>query len=48
MAVASTTINQAFKPIEVMTLVMLVYLSIGLLLSLALNTLNDRLRRGMA
>ncbi|MCD8503711.1 MAG: ABC transporter permease subunit [Burkholderiaceae bacterium] len=48
MAVASTTINQAFKPIEVMTVVMLVYLSIGLLLSLALNTLNDRLRRGMA
>jgi len=46
MAVASTTINQAFKPIEVMTVVMLLYLSIGLLLSVALNTLNTRLRQG--
>lgn len=46
MAVASTTINQAFKPVEVMTVVMLLYLSIGLLLSLVLNTLNARLRQG--
>lgn len=46
MAVASTTINQAFRPIEVMTAVMLLYLSIGLTLSLILNMLNQRLRRG--
>lgn len=46
MAVASTTINQAFKPIEVMTVVMLLYLSIGLVLSLALNVLNNRMRVG--
>ena len=48
MAVASTTINQAFKPIEVMTVVMLLYLSIGLLLSVALNALNSHLRKGVA
>lgn len=47
MGVASTTINQAFKPIEVMTVVMLLYLSIGLLLSVSLNMLNQRLRRGL-
>lgn len=47
MAVASTTINQAFKPIEVMTTVMLLYLSIGLLLSVSLNILNQRIRRGL-
>lgn len=46
MSVASTTINQAFKPIEVMTVVMLLYLVIGLLLSTGLNLLNQRLRRG--
>ena len=46
MAVASTTINQAFKPIEVMTVVMLLYLSIGLVLSLGLNVLNNRIRVG--
>lgn len=45
MSVASTTINQAFKPIEVMTVVMLLYLVIGLLLSTGLNLLNQRLRR---
>lgn len=48
MAVASTTINQAFRPIEVMTTVMLLYLSIGLLLSLVLNAVNTRVRRGLA
>ena len=47
MAVASTTINQAFKPVEVMTVVMILYLSIGLLLSLGLNLLNKRIRAGM-
>lgn len=47
MAIASTTINQAFRPIEVMTAVMLLYLSIGLVLSLVLNYLNQRLRRGL-
>ncbi len=47
MAVASTTINQAFKPVEVMTVVMILYLSIGLLLSLGLNLLNNRIRAGM-
>jgi ABC-type amino acid transport system permease subunit len=44
--VASTTINQAFKPIEVMVVVMLLYLFIGLLLSTGLNLLNHRLRKG--
>jgi general L-amino acid transport system permease protein len=48
MAVASTTINQAFRPIEVMTAVMLLYLSIGLVLSWSLNALNARLRKGLA
>ena len=47
MAVASTTINQAFKPIEVMTVVMLLYLSIGLMLSMGLNILNNRMRMGL-
>lgn len=47
MAVASTTINQAFKPVEVMTVVMILYLAIGLLLSLVLNVLNNRLRAEM-
>lgn len=47
MAVASTTINQAFKPIEVMTTVMLLYLGIGLMLSVCLNMLNERIRRGL-
>jgi ABC-type amino acid transport system permease subunit len=47
MAVASTTINQAFKPIEVMTLVMVLYLTIGLVFSVGLNQLNERLRRGV-
>jgi len=46
MSVASTTINQAFKPIEVMVVVMLLYLFIGLLLSTGLNLLNHRLRKG--
>jgi general L-amino acid transport system permease protein len=48
MAVASTTINQAFKPIEVMTVIILMYLGIGLLLSTSLNMLNKRLRKGLA
>jgi ABC-type amino acid transport system permease subunit len=48
MAVASTTINQAFKPIEVMTTVMLLYLGIGLLLSVSLNFVNQRIRRGLS
>lgn len=48
MAVANTTINQAFKPFEVMTVTMLLYLGIGLLLSTALNLINQRLRRGLA
>jgi len=47
MAVASTTINQAFKPVEVMLLIMLVYLGIGVLLASALNALNQRARRGL-
>lgn len=48
MAVASTTINQAFKPIEVMTVIMLLYLAVGLFLSVTLNGLNRRLRQGIA
>ncbi len=44
LAVAGTTINQSFRPIEVMTVVMAVYLAIGLLLSGALNLLNSRLQ----
>ena len=44
MAVASTTINQAFKPVEVMLVIMLVYLLIGLLLSSGLNALSSRQR----
>ena len=47
MAVASTTINQAFKPVEVMTLIMVVYLAIGRVLAWGLNALNTRARRGM-
>lgn len=47
MGVASTTINQAFKPIEVMTVVMMLYLGIGLLLSFLLNRLNQHIRRGV-
>jgi len=45
MAVASTTINQAFKPVEVMTVIAVLYLGIGLLLATGLNILNARLRR---
>jgi len=45
MAVAGTTINQAFKPVEVMIVVAALYLSIGLLLATGLNLLNTRLRR---
>jgi general L-amino acid transport system permease protein len=48
MSVASTTINQAFKPIEVMVVVMVLYLLVGLLLSTSLNLLNQRLRKGWA
>jgi general L-amino acid transport system permease protein len=48
MAVASTTINQAFKPIEVMTVVAVLYLGIGLMLATGLNILNARLRRSLA
>lgn len=48
MAVASTTINQAFKPVEVMLVIMLVYLAVGLTLATGLNLLNTHLRRGIA
>jgi general L-amino acid transport system permease protein len=48
MAVASTTINQAFKPVEVMLVIMLVYLAVGLLLATALNALNTHARRGLS
>jgi general L-amino acid transport system permease protein len=44
LAVAGTTINQSFRPVEVMTVVMTVYLAIGLLLSGAMNLLNARLQ----
>ncbi|MFZ4478801.1 MAG: ABC transporter permease subunit [Rhodoferax sp.] len=47
MAVASTTINQAFKPVEVMLLIMLTYLGIGVLLASAFNALTIRLRKGL-
>jgi general L-amino acid transport system permease protein len=44
LAVAGTTINQSFRPVEVMTVVMTIYLAIGLLLSGAMNLLNARLQ----
>ena len=47
MAVASTTINQAFKPVEVMVLVMLTYLVIGVVLATLFNLLTLRLRKGL-
>lgn len=47
MAVASTTVNQAFKPVEVMLLIMLTYLTIGVLLASAFNRLTVRIRRGL-
>jgi general L-amino acid transport system permease protein len=47
MAVASTTINQAFKPIEVMVVIMLIYLVIGLVLSTLFNVLAIRVRKGL-
>ena len=46
MAVASTTINQAFKPVEVMAVIMLTYLVIGILLSTLFNVLAIRVRKG--
>jgi general L-amino acid transport system permease protein len=48
MAVASTTINQAFKPVEVMAVVAALYLGIGLILATGLNMLNARLRRSVS
>ncbi len=45
MSVASTTINQSFKPVEVMLVIMLVYLGIGLLLASALNLVSARAHR---
>ena len=47
MAVASTTINQAFKPVEVMVIIMLVYLAIGLILSSGFNAMSRRFRRSL-
>ena len=47
MAVASTTVNQAFKPVEVMLLIMLTYLTLGVLLASAFNRLTVRIRRGL-
>lgn len=47
MAVASTTINQAFKPVEVMVVIMLIYLVIGIVLSTLFNVLAIRLRKGL-
>lgn len=47
MAVASTTINQALKPVEVMVLIMLTYLVIGLVLSTCFNVLTIRVRKGI-
>ena len=47
MAVASTTINQAFKPLEVMVIIMCTYLVIGVLLAGILNGLSNRLRKGL-
>lgn len=46
MSVASTTINQAFKPFEVMVIIMGTYLALGILLAGALNALAVRLRKG--
>lgn len=48
MAVASTTINQAFKPVEVMVLIMCTYLAIGFALAAAFNAMTRRLRKGLA
>jgi general L-amino acid transport system permease protein len=47
MSVASTTINQAFKPVEVMLIIMVVYLALGVLLAGGLNALNLHLRKGL-
>lgn len=47
MAVASTTVNQAFKPVEVMLLIMFTYLTIGVMLASAFNRLTVRIRRGL-
>jgi general L-amino acid transport system permease protein len=47
MAVASTTINQAFKPVEVMVVIMLTYLAIGIVLSSLFNLLTIRVRKGL-
>jgi general L-amino acid transport system permease protein len=47
MSVASTTINQAFKPLEVMVIIMCTYLSIGILLASLFNGLSNRLRKGL-
>ncbi|MFO1412730.1 MAG: ABC transporter permease subunit [Burkholderiales bacterium] len=48
MAVAGTTINQSLRSVEVMTVVMSVYLAIGLAIAIGMNHLNARLRLGLA
>ncbi len=48
LAVGGTAINQSLRSVEVMTLVMSVYLAIGLVIAQAMNALNTRLRRGVA
>ncbi|WP_158259926.1 amino acid ABC transporter permease [Phyllobacterium phragmitis] len=45
MSVAGTIINQTFRPLEMMALTMAIYLAICLLVTTALNRINDRLRR---
>jgi general L-amino acid transport system permease protein len=47
-SVMTTSINQTFRPIELMTLSMLVYLAICLGVSLAVNTWNARVSRRKA
>ena len=47
MAVASTTVNQTFKPVEVMLLIMLTYLALGVVLAGTFNRLTVRIRRGL-
>jgi general L-amino acid transport system permease protein len=48
LAVGGTTINQSLRSVEVMTLVMSVYLAIGLALATLMNHLNARLRASLA
>jgi len=39
-ATAQTTLNQSGRPVEVILLIMSIYLSINLIISLVMNTLN--------